>query len=119
MLEQAVRLDSIASGTGQELGCTRLSGSILINALLVIQGLPSPNGSLSYCRQSVRNRPRNVAGDEQQFVALESRIAQKQGRPKSEQPIVWVNAFQMTTNYRDGLRKCGWIGVRSRPKDEQ
>jgi hypothetical protein len=35
VLEQAVRLDSIASGTGQALGCRRRSGSILISGILV------------------------------------------------------------------------------------
>jgi hypothetical protein len=38
-LEQAVRLDSISSGTGQTLGCTRLSGSMLMNDCLFSEPL--------------------------------------------------------------------------------
>jgi hypothetical protein len=55
MLEQAVRLGSIASGTGQALGGTRLSGSVLITH---IAGLICIRG----CRKALDCNPQTLAG---------------------------------------------------------
>ena len=62
MLERAVRLDSIASGTCQALGCSRLCGSILINGDLArLPGArcatPPPRGT-GICQTPCRSRVR-------------------------------------------------------------